>query len=359
MFFVLFASVFAVLLVLLEDKRKISFGFGIAYFIVTFLQAIHYNYGNDYMGYLHEFNYFISFDISNESKLVYHDAFWPKLCYAFKPFGFFGFVAFLSFFQNTVYFYFIRKNIVLGWQAFGVFIYLFTPSLYMLNMSMLRQGLAESIFLMSFMLVEKKNFLYTIFAFGLMLFCGQIHSSAFFFIPFLLLPYIPMKNVKPILGIVLIIFVLLLTSKEMVENVFMFFFKFDQFERFLYYYGNSDTSFDVVYMIFSIPSIIVLFFMINNQNEFENRRAFFTVVERLIFPLSSFVMLAGRMGFYLALFNMVTIPNAYKKLKDDCLKTALILFYVLLALYNYYVYFSSPVFAKYYNDFHTIFEVLF
>lgn len=91
MIFVSIVSLIAVLLVQLETQKKISFGYGFAFFLVTFIQAIHYDYGYDYNVYFKEFYFFTYQSFSYQyltQNIGYRDAFWPLFCFVFKPIGF-------------------------------------------------------------------------------------------------------------------------------------------------------------------------------------------------------------------------------------------------------------------------------
>lgn len=362
MYIVTLTSLFATFLVLLETERKISFGFGLAFFLVTFLQAVHYDYGSDYMAYMKLFNEFTEGPFSFKyffASLNYRDPFWPIFCYMFKPFGFFGLVAFLSIFQNSVYFYFIRKFVPESWLALGVFVYLFTPQLYMLNMSMFRQGFTEAIFLTSFLLVQEKKLYRYIIATILMVCAGQIHSSANLFLPFLLWPLIPMKNAKEIVLLFLILFVVFYTSTSLTNYFATIFFKMSFFERFTFYSESKANILSVWSILMTIPAFVILLFLKDNQNEMQNRIVSMAVFERIIVPFSTMAALAGRLGIYFSVFYMVAIPIAYSKVRDYYTKMMLTVVYLATSLYNYFVYFGNPLYASSYQNFHSIFEVIF
>lgn len=362
MYIVTITSLIAVLLVLIESKRKISFGFGLAFFCVTFIQAIHYDYGNDYMVYMRGFYEFTYKPFSFHylyDYFAYRDPFWPILCYVFKPVGFFGMVACLTIFQNLVYFYFIKKYVTEEWLALGVFVYLFTPDIYLLNMSMLRQGFAEAVFLFSFIIVQKKSSLRFAVAIILMVFVGQIHASANLFIPFLLWSFIPMKKGLWVAIVFMVLYVIAFIYRSFAANAMSFFLQMRQFERFDIYQNLVEGGVGFGYAIMSIPAIIILLFMKDNSDERLNRIVSMAVFERMVVFLSTVYTIAGRLSTYFAVFYMVAIPVAYGKIRSYGYKAVFATIYVLMTLYCYWGFFKNITYAKYYEQFHTIFEVIF
>lgn len=361
MIIVISICVIAVFFVQLEAKQKISFGYGLAFLLVTFLQAVHYDYGNDYMVYMSEFNFFTYKPFSYTYLIEcirYRDPLWPIVCYMFKPFGFFALVAFFAIIQNVIYFYFIKQFVPEKWLALGVFIYLFTPQLYLLNMSMLRQGFVEAIFILSFMIVQKKELYRYVIAICLMLIAGQIHSSANLFILFLFWPLIPIKKGEWLAIFLLILFVVSRLSSSFIENVIYFFLKMQVFERFEQYSDTQGGKIGLGYLIMSIPAIMILLFLKESQSEKEKQLVSMAVFERIMGAFSAVIMLAGRLSIFFSLFYMVAVPIVYSKIKDYSLKLGLSMIFIAITIYNYLSFFNDPTYFTYYEQFHTIFEVV-
>lgn len=102
-------------------------------------------------------------------------------------------VAALNIFQNVIVYKTIKKYVEKSWWPMAVFIYLFSTCLYLLNFSMMRQGLVVCVFLWSWQWIVEKKWVKTVLV---LLICVNIHKSAFFLLPFAFLGFIPMKMVS-------------------------------------------------------------------------------------------------------------------------------------------------------------------
>ena len=66
-------------------------------------------------------------------------------------------VAVLNVIQNVIYYKFIKANVERTWWPIAVFIYLFSTSFYLLNFSMMRQGLVIAIFLWMWKYIKNRK----------------------------------------------------------------------------------------------------------------------------------------------------------------------------------------------------------
>ena len=187
MYVLLFFSLFTILLTHLESKGQLKNGMAIGFVIMTILAVIRYDYGNDYMNYYRSYLFIISHDFSfSIEKLtdIFREPGWTFINFLFKPFGesgFFIMVATLAIFQNWVYYRFVKGYVPIEYRWFAVFVYLFNTSLYVLNMSMLRQGLTITMLVFCIPYILEKKWLKTALIFILF---STVHSSVKFLIPF-------------------------------------------------------------------------------------------------------------------------------------------------------------------------------
>ena len=147
-------SIICFFLAIQASRNRLKSGLELSFIALTVIGAIHYDYGNDYTNYLYKFNESkdLSFgmdDIIN----FFRDPGWIVLCILFRPLGFFSMVIFLNIFQNLVYYGLIKTLVKREWWWLAVFIYIFSTNLYLINFSLMRQGLAITLIISSVYLI--------------------------------------------------------------------------------------------------------------------------------------------------------------------------------------------------------------
>ena len=156
MYVVLISSVIACLLAYSQRynyKKALLF----AFLLICFISCIRCDYGNDYQNYYNIYQNIISQPFSLSAIFEESEPGWILLCYLTKPIGYFGLIAVLSIFQIVVYYRFICKYVPIREQWLAVLLYLFNPTIWLLQLSMMSQGLAISIFLIAFPYIERKK----------------------------------------------------------------------------------------------------------------------------------------------------------------------------------------------------------
>ena len=192
MIVVITTSILAAMLVLLGKYEKSSNWYRNAFILVTFLACIHYNYGNDYNEYYliwDTISTYSLFDIIISPQLPYGsktlEAGWVILNAVFGfDGGFFYMVAFINIVEGWIYYTFIKRFVHAQSYFWSFFLYLFTFNYYLLNFSMMRQGLAMALILLSFIYLCDNNMKKMIVTIALAV---SIHTSAVVIIPFLFL----------------------------------------------------------------------------------------------------------------------------------------------------------------------------
>lgn len=363
MYIVTICSLLALFFTFLESRKILRNGMALGFIIITTLACIRYNYGNDYMVYYRD--YFeitnIPFNINNILLgQVYRDPGWAILCFAFKPIGgFITLVAVLSIVQNYIVYRFIKKNTIIAWWPASVFIYLFTSNLFLLQLSMMRQGFVVCVFLGLWQLICDKRWWYPLIILYL---CSFIHQSAIILIPFAFWGFIPMEKSR-ILGYTLIIlFVGLWISSSLVNSILQGFMKFEELQEYVNSYENIGKvgNYGLGFIISLIPFFITIYYLIKEKNKDSNlnKMVMLGSIGQLIVPFNQIIPLASRIGLYFSIYSLSTIPIVYSSIKKKTLKKGLFLLYILFILYTYYIFFTSSIYAPRYSEFNTIFDIL-
>lgn len=365
MIVLLTVSLIALLLTYLETIGKLKDGMMWGFVLVTIIAAIHYDYGNDYMSYMQTYKDITYFDFNLSSILagdVWKEPGWALLNYAFIPFGgFFGLVAALSVLQNVIYYKAIKRYVDKEWWPMAVFIYLFSTSLYVLNMSMMRQGLAISLFVWAFLYFKDRRIIPSLL---ILIAAASVHNSAKILLPFVLWGFIPMgkRFSKYMSYFYAVMFVVLYMNADFVNTIFMAFTTYKDFAVYSDYYANDNRTIKIGigFIINLIPLIISLLYLLKKQDTeiWKRRLVCIACIGSFIIPFSLIIPLIGRVGMYFSAYTIFSIPITYKWITRKELKLLFMLIYLLITLYDYFGFFSSEVFSKEYSTYKTIFSAL-
>lgn len=362
MYIVAFISIIALLLTFLESKKILESGMRLGIILVTILGCIHYNYGNDYMAYydIYRSVVAIKFNLSDIiAGEVYKEPGWALLCYFFKPFGgFFVMVAVLNIIQNVIVYKVIRSYVTQKWWPLAVFVYLFSTSFYLLNFSMMRQGLVICIFLGTWSFIQEKKFIKA----AIILFlCSTIHQSALILVPFAFWGFIPMNKGKIIVLIYLLLYLFLWVSQTFLNDILAFFFTFEDFEDYAISYGSAVNSntYRLGFVLNQLPLLLSLLYIASTSNKCDKTYKKFialSLVSYIITPFIQVIPLIGRVGMYFGIYQIIAIPRVYSNIENKLLRIVFCFIFCLIMIYNYVRFFYSPVFYYSYKEFHTIFS---
>lgn len=365
MYIVIFCSFAAIYFTYLEAVGKLKNGMFIGFCLVTLLGCIHYNYGNDYAGYEDWFNENTSFAFH------FNDLFdgtynwepgWVVLNHLFKNIGgFFGLVIFINILQNLIYYKTIKEYVPEKWRVLAVSIYLLSQSLYLLNFSMMRQGLAVAIFLFAWPFIKERKFLI---ALGIIFIASLFHSSAQVLLPFAFCGLIPPNKGKIVSILMLSTFVVLYVSKDFLQSVFDQFIVIDYLtsaESLTYYANNElqDRSYGLGFFVNLLPFFVGLYMLYYQRIESLNISLIFIgLFGFLIAPFGDILTLLLRFSYYASAYQVICLPYIYSQIKNEKIRYGLVTLYCLMLVYGYWQFFMSPVWSRAYSTFHTIFEVL-
>lgn len=345
------------------SRDKFPHGLEICFAIAAFFAAIHYNYGTDYLSYQGIFDdlgkrefdwYYIN------RKKYFTDIGWLVLCHVFKPIGFLYLVAFVGIVQNVIYYFFVREFVPKKWWVMAVFIYLFSENLYILNMSMMRQGFAASLFVLAFFFIQKVDIKKNLIAVGLVYIAYTIHGAAIFLFPCLLLVFLK-KEWAPYVTIpILLLLVILFLCPDVVNNFLLSVEDLEEIEEYRKYYERGEArgfSIGIIWRL--IPFFVSGYCCLVNKNLTQNelRMIILSMLGFVMIPFSLAIPMIGRMFYFFTPFMMASIPITYRFLPTKWMISLLGL-EILYILYGYWGFFHSPTWMDSYYVFHSVFSVI-
>lgn len=359
MYVVIFCSLLALLLTYLESKHRLRGGMKLGFILVTLLGVIHYNYGNDYMAYYDIYKSIVNvpFNFSNViGGYVYKEPGWALINYAFKPIGgFFMMVAVLNIIQNVIYYRFIKNNVARSWWPVAIFIYLFSSNFYLLNFSMMRQGLVIAVFLAMWKYIKAKK--WHIALVGLIL-AASVHSSALILLPFSFWGFLKMKNGKVWAIIYLVLFFFLWSADDFLNGVFEALIIFEEFQEYSYYLKDAESvEFGVGFLINMLPFVVSIYYLMidKEQTEQNHQLVALATIGFMILPFGQIIPLISRVGMYFGAFSICAFTDSYSIIRNRYMRWIMIGIYVAITLYDYWNFFNNSVYADSYYHFKTIF----
>ena len=362
MYVVLITTLFALLLTHFESKGKIRNGLFWGFVMLTTLGVIHYDYGNDYMAYLnmyHEFNkYQFNFEYIINGD-YFTDPGWTILCHAFSMLGgFFVMVAVLNIIQNILVYRFIRSNINKTWWTMAVFIYTCSTNLYLMNFSMMRQGLVVCIFLGVWELIKNKKCWWALLVLYISTF---IHKSSIILLPFAFLGFLPKGKGKTWAIVFSVLLLLLWYSGAFLNTIFSSFMDIEEIQGYIETYSDGEitATYGIGFVLNLIPLVVGLYYLMTNKDHDCNQKiVIISMISFIITPFAQIIPLVGRIGTYFSIYKIAAFPLIYSSVKNHNLRYGLLFIFIFMTLYDYWNFFNVGVFAEHYSTFHTIFEVL-
>lgn len=364
MYVVLISSLIALFLTYLESKGRLKGGMKLGFVLITTLGAIHYDYGNDYMSYYDIYRDITQYKFDLVGILdgdYFKEPGWALLCWLFKPIGgFFAMVAGLNIFQNLLVYHTIRREVQRSWWPMSVFIYLFSTSLYLLNFSMMRQGLVVCIFFGLWPWIAAKKWIRVV---VVILLCTAIHNSALILLPFAFWGFLPLKNEKILVVTYISAFAAVWLGSTLMSDILSFLSAVEEFDRYAETYGNSTevVTYRIGYVINQIPFALGLLYICQNKQEKESTKKLIVslaCVQFLITPFASVIPLISRVSYYFIVYSMVFIPIIYSNIRILLFRYGLLLIYVFIMIYSYFMFYDSPIWFDKYSNFKTVFQLI-
>ena len=362
-------SFIAIILAYLSQNKKKSKCLEYGFVLLTIIAAIQYGYGTDYMRYydLWEVRY-NSLDLND---LIHHffgqtdwtEPGWMLLNTIFGfNYGFFVLVAVISIVENYIYYRLIKDYVPIRWRWFAVFLYVGLDSLYLLNFSMLRQGLTVALFVAAVMLMNiKGNKKGLIIAAALVFFSFTIHRSAVICVPFLVVYFLPLKKTQNLAVALLIFTIFIFVFRDVVLSSVKFMFSFEELSWYSGYGRKTLSGVGMGYVLKMIPNIVILYALLTGT--FTNSRernviALLAFCDMLITPLQLYgADLAGRLGVYFIAFKVAAIPMVFASIKSSGIRSILVAITIFITIVLYIQFFQIYV-EGYSEGYKTIFTVI-
>ena len=367
MFLVTVISLIAVLLSYISKQRKYDSLFKIAFILITYIACIHYNFGTDYESYYRIYNEInSSFDLKFFSVTEDYgiEPLWAFLNLVFStfgdPIGFFMMVAFLNVVQNLIYYKLINKYVDPKNRWLAMLIYLFSTNFYLLNFSMIRQGFAISIVVLSVIYLLEDKYIKSIL---LVFIAGLIHTSAFIILPFLLLRLVKMENSKIIVLALWGAFVVFLMFSSLASSMIFSILGsaiFGGYENYSSTYSGTGLGLGVA--LDSVAYIATSYILLSDSAKMTYSHKIMSIlmfVSFVILPFLQYIMILGRIAFYFNVFSIVVLPMVYSCMKIKPIRLICMFIYLFMLCYNYIDFFNPSHWAyQGFKTYHTIFEVL-
>lgn len=361
---VFISSLLAVLLAYLSSRtsRK-NHLFEMGFIIITIVAAIRWDYACDYMRYYELFmtEYHISGFWVLLSSGFFKEPGWAILNNIFPstPYGFVMLVALISIFQNFVYYQFIKENVSPAQRWFAMTIYLFSTSYWLMNMSMLRQGLTITMFVLASKYIAEKKLLPSLIT---LLLVGTIHRSAYILLPFLFLIFVPIKNGKWPTIVLMVAFFVVFFEKDILKDLVNMAFRFEQLEGYSHYIEDSDAgSFGLGALLNVIPFFVLFYYLNANFKSYDKYFTlilFLTLVRFCLMPVQITNGAFTRVTTYFAVFSIVTVPVIYSHIRPILLRNILTTVFMSMLFYQYYIFlFVTDWSSVSWRNYHTFFEI--
>lgn len=365
MFIVSFTSILALFLTYLDTKRNTNEGIKCAFLLVTFLAVIHFDYGSDYLSYYEIYRDIVKYPFNFANILsgdVFKDIGWVFLSYFFKDIGgFFMMVAVLSIVQNFLVYNVIVNYVDKKWRTLSVFVYLFYTTFYLLNFSMLRQGLVICVFLGIWPLIQQRKIILSLI---ILLLCTTIHKSSLVLLPFAFWSFLPFRNNKLLAISLVICYLLLWFGGTFINQGLNSFLQVETFEKFANTYGNGNyhMKLGIGFVLNHIPLVLSIFYLMSkgdNISDVDRSVVMLATLGFIIIPFASIMLSINRVGMYFSVYQIIAIPKIYDNLKNAILKRVLLFILVFMTMYDYIIFFQSPTWIDKYSTFKTIFPIIF
>lgn len=363
---------FAILLTYLDDKGKMKNGMVIAFWAIIVFFSLRYNYGNDFTNY--QSKYFsickLGFDLSRIEDEIGVEVGWAIFNLCFKYTGFQTLIFVHTLIINIIFYSLIKKYVVKGWRWYAVMFYLFNTNIFLINLSMLRQGLASALVIYAFFMSYEKKYLKALIFF---LLSYSFHKTALLMAPFiLLLPFANHIKMKPIIAIVVLVLVALFympgPDTFMIDFLLNSDFLPQEYDHYMVTAEAYEKGTGIGIMISVICALFSLYGL--RYKLFLDKMFVLLFITSLVFiPLSFVLVMILRLSYYFLTFGIFLFPRLYSntcyasqtvyanipiqhKKRLKLLNRVSIGLNSLYLVYGYYAFFYSETYGPYYSDFH-------
>lgn len=358
MFFSLFVSFLCLLIVYLDKIGACKNGLKKSFFILFLFLSLRYDFGNDYKGYLD--NYLILGGLDDdEFYFRVNEVGWVYINFFFKRlFGLPGFhllIALVSGFNCFVAYRFFRKYLPKEYYFFALALYILEPNNVFVLSSAIRQSIAVSFFLISVDYLIRKKYLYY---FLIVLIGSLFHTTILVFIPLVIFNIVRWR-IRLIYIIVLFIalFFLITRSAELFSQLDLLFTLSDFGYQSYTTEGQDLQRIGLGFILSLIIFFIVFYYNRNSTEDTRNTIVKFVLLSALFLVLGLVLNMTARLNYYI--FPIVIIAYVYtiqKLLTKPLFRSAFIFLLIAFYLYQYILFWISPVYGPYFKEYKTIFQ---
>ena len=343
-------------LIYLYSKRGVEKALVCASLFHFLFFAIRTRYGNDYNNYVDIYDMFSNMSVRDAISDTYRhfEIGWRFICVLCGNFGFQSIIIFVQAITSLSLFLFIKYCIPRNLALFAAFIYVMNPDYMLIQLSMLRESVAINLCLISIILIlTKKKLLSIPFAIVALLFH---RTSMVFFLVYIFLFFEPRlrKKYNVVIGIILIS--LLPLARTVVGDYVSTLFDYDSFSRYESYLGRTDgLTFGlgniIEFCIWGLPAFVYYKYC----NEYKERTACqIYLLTYVLFPFATLTVLLQRLSIYFSIVSIFVIPLLCTKM-DLKIRYIFITLFVIYELVRFVSFFYSPIYGKFFIEYHTIF----
>jgi hypothetical protein len=279
---------------------------------------------------------------------------WRLLCVCLGGFGFQCLIIAVQVLYSISFYKFIKDSIPQRYALFAIFIYIFNPDYMLIPLSMLREGVAICLSMLCLTYILKGKFTKSlVFAFIAFLFHRTAIILCLVYLFLLVEPYIR-KNVNVIVAICFALLFPLATI--LVSNYSALLFGLDSFARYENYLDRTDgLSFGLgnifEFVLYGLPAFVYYKYCRTNA---ERTVCQIYLLSYIIYPFATLTVLLQRLSIYLNIVSVSAIPLLSSKMSPS-IKTPYVGIYVIYTIYRFLGFFYSPIYGKYFIEYHTIF----
>lgn len=312
------------------SKTKYKFLIFISFLIPIIFIGFRYNVGTDYKNYLYlfykiktvQFNNLLNIDCELGALILFKLI---SICFSEEKIIFVA-LAFLSIYPL------FKSNKMFDYKFLPFSILIFNFIYLPFFMNGMRQGVAISFILYSFILLLKKKNKRCIFNFFI---AFLFHTSSIFVLPYFLIFYFINKYKKNnilvvnVLFSIFVSFIILFYFKDLMNSL--------NFELYSYYINDiNSSSLSFQYLISYIPSVFIILFMKKKNIILDTFKSF--LISGCIYGFvgtSSHYL--SRIGLYFTFFEVILMPYLLNNINDKKFKLFLsLLYFVYLIIYFLY-----------------------
>ena len=357
-----FILAIALLLTLIGSMKHSKQIFLLAFLFLFVFAAQRYMFGNDYANY-----YQIHSRIINGGISPYNGEYLFTLLNALTPSFFYLIILTSAFFLFSVY-HLLLRNLPIGYAWIGVFIFLFNPYLFLMNLSALRQCIAMVFFIFAVDAAYKKRWLKY---FILLAVAALFHKSAWLLLP--LYFFIHDRPVNTYGCWLTFFFVLLLVYVIDLSDLIVWTAKLFNDPNYLSHAQTGTqnslratllTSIYFIYVLYNLPRLS------GKTLVYSKVYLIATILGMLAYKMSMFT----RIQMYFDIFSIIALPLIFYDIQSrgpvecradrplatmwDCVnKYAIPVLLVTVYFLRYYSFFTNPMWRSFF-EYQTIFSTL-